>query len=170
MSSGLRTSGKMVTTTLHVTAQQASAWESQPPPRGPTGRVGRIVSHFRIWKVVTVKPGALIVTEVNSAYRVALHFRGSSPSIYSPTPFGSGLFLECTRAAGLPTAANLLTSMLLALGTQTPHDLKTVYNSLMVLLSSRLTGPCPASNRTSSQMAENAALFSTTSLFKERAY
>lgn len=76
LSSGLRTSGKMVTTTLHVTARQVSAWETQPPPRGPTGRVGHIVSHFRIWKVVTVKPGALIVTEVNSAYSRSPPFPG----------------------------------------------------------------------------------------------
>lgn len=45
-----------------------------------------------------------------------LHFQANSPSIYSPTPFGSGLFLECTRAAGLPTAANRNPADIYALG------------------------------------------------------
>lgn len=79
----------------------------------------------------------------------------------SPAPFGSGRFLECTQATGatrLPTAAERNPGDSHALdtrngpsrcgdfpGTQGPHDLRIIHNSVMVLLSSRLTHPTPAS-------------------------
>ncbi|KAI5222751.1 Oxysterol-Binding Protein-Related Protein 10 [Manis pentadactyla] len=54
-------------------------------------------------------------------------------------------------------------------GAQTPHDRYVISDSIMVLLPSRLTGPALASSgRSTSCMVES--VFSTTSLFKERAY
>lgn len=89
--------------------------------------------------------------------------KATLPVADTPTPFGSYLFLECTQAtgaAGLPTAAERNPGDIYALGTrnwpspawggsqgtQTPRDLKIIYNSVMVLLSSRLTGPFLASS------------------------
>lgn len=61
----------------------------------------------------------------------------------------------------------LRTPMLSAPGPQNPHDLEITYASLLVLLSSRLTGPYAQGPL----MGGGERLFlSTTCLFKERAY
>lgn len=83
-----------------------------------------------------------------------------------------------TGTAGLPTATERSPGDISALGagnwpsplwggfqgTQNPCDLKVIHNPIMVLLSSRPTGPSLASSWAME------SLFSTTSLFKERAY
>lgn len=99
-----------------------------------------------------------------------------------PLPSRSCLFLECPQAAdtaGLPTAAernpgvtsqhrNWSSPMWAGFrGTQNPHDLKIIYNSIVVLLSSRLTGPSSASGW-GLLTSGGESFFSTTCLFKER--
>lgn len=61
LSSGLRTRGKVVTLPC-VSLLDRPVWETQPPPGASApGRVGHRVSRLRIWKVVTVQPGAPVV-------------------------------------------------------------------------------------------------------------
>lgn len=92
----LRANGEMGTYhSLQVTARQASAGKAA------LCHSWEVVSNFRTWEVVTVKPGAMAVTEVSSAYRVAV---------------------SISRATGLPTAADRTPADTYALGTRTPES------------------------------------------------
>lgn len=72
------------------------------------------------------------------------HLLSYSPWVWSLPGMYTGN--RCSSSPQLPTGT-MVTSMLSAPGTQNPYDLKIAYNSLMVLLSSRLTGPCPGGAR-----------------------